>query len=254
MQRPNYGYDFGGYRDGVLTLFERGIVPENLFVLNDSIWFPLNAESRLIDQARSSTADLFGIYYNERPKTPNRSHLQSYFYRFSRRLVASPEFESYWRELTLTDNKFMVVRQCEIKLTNTFCSSGFSLGYLFSYSSVQKAILALTDAELQELLRYQVKVETRLAPVLAPLIAKGHSDSECRARVEDLVGEGRLGNYFLSNHPLVLLRELGSPILKKDRQPMYQLQRQELFRCGLSQNFSQPLQDELAGWDEPAAS
>ena len=250
LQRPNYGYDFGGYRDGVLTLFERGITPDNLFILNDSVWFPLDPQCQLIDHSRSSEADLFGIYYNERPKTPHRSHLQSYYYRFNRRLVASQEFETYWRDLTLTNNKYMVVRQCEIKLTHALSSRGYTIDYLFDNAKVRRAILVLSDPELLVMLRYQAQVETRLVEAAAPLIAEGISAENWRQRVQVLVDEGRLGKYFLILHPLVLLRELGSPILKKDHQKIYQLQRQELFQSGLDGSFPRPLRDEIAQWDD----
>lgn len=249
LQRPNYGYDFGGYRDGVLTLFERSIKPANLFVLNDSIWFPLTADSKLIDQARESAADLFGIYYNERPKTPERSHLQSYFYRFSGRLVASQEFEDYWRDLTLTNNKYMVVRQCEIKLTYALQSRGFSIDFLFNNAILRTAILALNDADLRDVLRYQSKVETRSSELLAPLIAHGSSGTNWREKVGNLVNNEIIGKYFLILHPLILLKELGSPVLKKDGQPMYRLQRQELQRCGMDDTFIPSVRSEILQWD-----
>ncbi len=41
VERPNFGYDFGGYRDGLFLLRRWGIRPDRLVILNDSIWFPL---------------------------------------------------------------------------------------------------------------------------------------------------------------------------------------------------------------------
>ena len=41
MERPNYGYDFGGYRQGLLHVAAIGLKPERLVILNDSIWLPL---------------------------------------------------------------------------------------------------------------------------------------------------------------------------------------------------------------------
>ena len=250
LQRPNYGYDFGGYRDGVLTLFQRGISPENLFILNDSVWFPLTQDSHLIEDAKASSADLFGIYYNEKAREPHRSHLQSYFYRFNHRLVSSAAFENFWRNLTLTNNKYMVIRQCEMKLTDAFQAKGFSIAYLYDMAKMRAAILALNDVELHQMLRYQSIVDTRSAKALAPLIEDGPDAPEWRNRVEALVREGRIGRYFLILHPLVLLRELGAPVLKKDRQPMYQLQRKELFRAGLAGDFLPALNYEIAHWDD----
>ena len=44
-ERPNIGYDFGGYRDGLWLLGKMGVVPDNLLVLNDSVWFPIFEDS-----------------------------------------------------------------------------------------------------------------------------------------------------------------------------------------------------------------
>ena len=38
--RPNFGYDFGAYRDGIRLLVEWKISPDRLIMMNDSIWFP----------------------------------------------------------------------------------------------------------------------------------------------------------------------------------------------------------------------
>jgi Rhamnan synthesis protein F len=60
IQRPNYGYDFGGYRDGILHLLEAGITPRRLIVMNDSIWYPLSAADTLLDRIDASELDLAG--------------------------------------------------------------------------------------------------------------------------------------------------------------------------------------------------
>jgi len=41
IQRPNFGYDFGGYRDGVLSVTNNGKQLKHLLLLNDSTWFPI---------------------------------------------------------------------------------------------------------------------------------------------------------------------------------------------------------------------
>ena len=38
IERPNVGYDFGGYRDAVLQLGDRLPTLERLYILNDSVW------------------------------------------------------------------------------------------------------------------------------------------------------------------------------------------------------------------------
>ena len=42
IERKNYGYDFGGYRDGVLFLKDKLFKINNMILLNDSAWFPIS--------------------------------------------------------------------------------------------------------------------------------------------------------------------------------------------------------------------
>lgn len=247
LQRPNYGYDFGGYRDGILTLLDRHTPIRNLVVKNDSIWFPLSADCNLLDRARASEADLFGIFLND----AKHLHIQSYFYHFGPRILASPFFEEYWRGLVVSDNKHMVVHRCEMLLTKAFSAKGFSVEPVYQIADVRAAMKSLDDAALETLLRYYVQVETRSVPYLQALIGQSAADPAWRERVEALIDSSRFGKYFMITHPLVLFGKLHCPVLKKDRQPMYQLQRAELFRAGLADAFPDVVRSEIAGWDAP---
>lgn len=251
LERPNYGYDFGGYRDGVLTLFERGITPDNLFILNDSIWFPLTSDCSLIETALNCEADLFGISYNDRPHKPYRKHIQSYFYRFNRRVLDAPVFEAHWRNMLLTNNKLMVVNQCEKKLTHAISSAGFSVDYMFDTKDLHRAAVRLSDEELSEFLSYCAQTNTRIEAALEPYVGANMSDPGWRSGLEKFILAGGLGNYLLILHPLVLLQIMGAPILKKDRQPIYKLQRSEIFRCGLDSALIPVMREEIGLWDSP---
>ena len=83
IERPNIGYDFGGYREGVLYALREKLLMERLFLLNDSNWFPITEDSDLIDAARGSVADIYGVFLGSPRKRERDTHLQSYFYRFS---------------------------------------------------------------------------------------------------------------------------------------------------------------------------
>ena len=48
VERPNFGYDFGGYRDGIRLLWHWSVSPESLIVLNDSVWFPLDRNETML--------------------------------------------------------------------------------------------------------------------------------------------------------------------------------------------------------------
>ena len=83
IERPNIGYDFGGYREGVLTLLESGKPIRALYVMNDSIWFPLEGNNDLIKTCRESDADIYGLHIKiTSEKRVDENYIQSYFFRF----------------------------------------------------------------------------------------------------------------------------------------------------------------------------
>lgn len=248
IERPNFGYDFGGYREGILTLAERGAKLRNLFVKNDSIWFPVSPQCQLLNRSLKSKADIYGIYLNETPKQAHRAHLQSYFYRFGPRLVNSPAFLDHWKNICLTDNKYMVVRQCEMKLTQAFRTQGFTVDSMYRMADLQYALKLLSDSELKEVMRYHAQVDTRSAAVLGPLVRR-NADPGWRAAVEALIDKDRVGKYFLIAHPLPLIDKLHCPVLKKDRQPMYRLQRKTLLASGYDKIMGDELRKEFSSWD-----
>lgn len=245
VERPNFGYDFGGYREGVLILRDRGLRPTRLIIKNDSIWFPLHSDSDLLTRATIASEDIFGVYYNEFSRIP---HLQSYFFSFGPRILADDRFWSYWKSLWLTDNKYMVIRQCEMKLTRNFNRMGFSHSAAYSHKEVCAAMSRLEDGRLREVFNYIAKVSTHRIPAVNMLL-NGPMDAMWRTRAEAVISSGRILRYLLIVHPAVLLGELHLPLLKKDRQPMYQLQRAELLRIGADHAMSQVFSDEIRNWD-----
>ena len=83
--RPNYGYDFGGYRDAILWLQDQDIVPDRLMILNDSVWFPVWPGETLIDRMEALPVDLAGavIHHAQRRRkiaTLRPAFIESYFY------------------------------------------------------------------------------------------------------------------------------------------------------------------------------
>lgn len=68
VERPNFGYDFGGYRDGLLCLAQWGLDPDELLILNDSIWLPILPESDLMIRLANEPADVAGAILRGRTR------------------------------------------------------------------------------------------------------------------------------------------------------------------------------------------
>jgi hypothetical protein len=76
VTRPNYGYDFGGYRDGVKLLAELGVAPQRLVILNDSIWFPLSASCGLLERMEQA-GPVTGPMYERKEGRRHEGHFES---------------------------------------------------------------------------------------------------------------------------------------------------------------------------------
>lgn len=239
IERPNFGYDFGGYRDGVLHVLDSGWRPENLLVMNDSVWFPVLAECDFLARVKDQSADVYGPVLSH-------DHLQSYMYNFKGRLVGSDFFRSYWQDLPITNNKVAVVQRCEKLLSPLMQQAGFSVGWLRANDESVTAICNLPDDELAEVIRYDQSNDNSLSRAFKELIVgqSGWRDRAiviCKKTVEQ--------RYMLKGHPLVLLRDLRLPVMKKDRAPQYVRQRRVLLAGPLAASLESTVAAEVLAWD-----
>ena len=102
-------------------------------------------------------------------------------------------------------------------------------------------------------MKYISKVSTRTNHLVDPYLKATQLNLEERAKLDDHIKKGELGQYFLISHPLVLIREMNSPILKKDKQFIYIEQRKALFEWGFSDHFDDRILGEISSWDQPPA-
>jgi hypothetical protein len=134
-------------------------------------------------------------------------------------------------------------------MTSTFQSFGFSIAARHRYSDVGQALKELDNATLHTVIAYQARVDTRNAVHLRRHLQVKNLDESWRARVFADIDAGRLDRYFLISHPAVLIGQLCIPLLKKDRQEIYQLQRKELIAGGYDRGLIPCIQEELRKWD-----
>ncbi len=243
IERPNTGYDFGGYREGVLTVLDRGIGSRGIYVMNDSMWFPLTGDSDAIARARDCDADLYGLLCNVVTQGKQRSYLQSYFFRFGPRLIASPVFRDYWRLMPLMDNKHLVVRRCERRLTRHFVERGFSLGYRHHSNDLIEALLVLDDAALAEAVRFMMEAGPKDRARLAPLMETSRPFAETRPEIEQMIRTRRVQSTFFA-HPGLML-DMGVPFLKKGQTQPARAQRRWLVDSDVMSGFAAPIRDEI---------
>lgn len=250
IERPNVGYDFGGYREGVLTLLESGKHIRALYVMNDSIWFPLKGDSDIIKTCRESDADIFGLHisYMSNKRKYNR-YIQSYFFRFSERILNGTLFRDYWKRLKLINHKHTVVHLHERNLVAYFLMRGYTSDGLILRESIVKYVLSMdSEEELRLILEHQCAISPKEAEYISPILRDCELVLNARRELADLITRRRIFVTLCTMHPLLLAR-LKVPFLKKGRTEEMPRQRAELRRLGLDRDFEPCVREEIAGWD-----
>lgn len=248
IERPNIGYDFGGYREGVLTVLSRLPDIRALHVMNDSMWFPLHGDCDAIARMGALDADLAGLYLGCHARGQSRSYLQSYYYRFGEKVLRDPFFAQYWRKMPLIDHKHSVVRRFERKLTRHFSRRGFRIEALIQWDRVIGELLALDDDLLATYLAYQCGVSPAERARAAGLPDRGANPVAWRREVEALIRARRVFVNLTELHPQLLSR-LGVPFLKKARTSACITQRRTLLAGNGVAGYSAEVADEIAARD-----
>lgn len=162
--RPNFGYDFGGYRDGILSLSSRFKELSRLALFNDSCWFPLNdneswltaAEGMNVDFAGAlahAGIDWFEVLTNQKvSKKRKRRHKKLYHYcsfalLFSKGALERNDFWNFWRKLRISSSKDWTIRNGERALSNFMFSNNFSHCVSISQGDIAKSLAAMSKEE-----------------------------------------------------------------------------------------------------------
>lgn len=166
IERPNFGYDFGGYRDGILTVAAHLSNLDNLLLINDSTWFPLPGSSDWLKESEALRVDLaaaasnYGIPRVDSAQyktiewkyvtTHKNFHYCSFALLFSHRVLTHPGFIRFWRKYPLSNSKDRTVRRGEIGMSQWILSKGFTHGAPYDVATLQSDLEALDDVRLRE--------------------------------------------------------------------------------------------------------
>lgn len=252
LERPNFGYDFGGYRDGILHLLDRGQPIDRLFVLNDSCWFPVQPAQDFLDRISTTNADMIGAVSNFRSNRKNDHHLQSYAFGFGPKLLRHPAFRQFWQNLTVSNNRHWTVERCEVAMSPWFAARGFNIEPCWSHKDLDNLLHTATIAELEEFIHLEATNNPGVAEIFQAILDQKPHDAAWANHARDALIEGPARRYVLLAHP-ILLRKLGFPFLKKNSEIYYARHRQMFLKQG-SQDLSSTVHREIAMRDGPKSA
>jgi lipopolysaccharide biosynthesis protein len=185
IQRPNFGYDFGGYRDGILHIQKKLHSLESLVLINDSCWFPVNKDQNRdwLDFVNNSNLDFIGasshfgfkkpsfkkalnklseLDYNF-TSTSKNFHYASFALAISNKILKDPSFLKYWKTLKLSGKKNIVVRRGEIGLTQWVLNKqSYTHGSLLDLSSFPEILEKCSVDELSNIVRNLIVENNKL--------------------------------------------------------------------------------------------
>ena len=233
IDRPNFGYDFGAYRQGVLALKDELTELDSLLLINDSTWFPV-LEHDWIQQAEALTKDFVGAASNYGiPRSVPESirdfsfdyhcshknfHYCSFALLIGRKILNNPEFLLFWKSFPLTNIKNRTVRRGEIGLSKWVMKRGYSHCETLDIPGLEEHLKELDREELSTVLQHMIIPEERfLKQVRDDTIraSKGLKESEAQELLRRLVlvVVARIGISYALPHFNILLRR--SMFLKK---------------------------------------
>ncbi|MCU0905057.1 MAG: rhamnan synthesis F family protein [Tabrizicola sp.] len=217
--RPNYGYDFGGYRDGVLSLADWQVAPDRLIILNDSVWFPIAPDETLIDRMEALEADMCGgvihlATHRRKTSTKRRPFIESYFYLLNRSALAHPAHDRFWKTFRVSSNKYNAVYRGERGFSHAMQAAGLRVAGVLDSTRLVAALEAEDDQVLRKTLDYAAYTDPDFMGENDTLRASFGTEG-WRHRALDHVRRVVTRRSFHASFPYASIRLLGTPYIKK---------------------------------------
>ncbi len=226
VERPNFGYDFGAYRDGIRLVRQSDLTPHRVILMNDSVWCPL--DDSLMSRVEAIDADLTGLLLDEKVAhdrkggTPtDQRHIESYFLMISGRLWQDEAFGVFWEEYPQTDYKPHTIKRGEIGFSRRMQALGFSVEALTKRSYFMEGVTGASAPELLQILDYGAYDDKTFRREGDALRSEFEETEAWRLRalshVERWVNRRRFNVCF----PLANARVFGTLFLKKSHEPIF---------------------------------
>jgi hypothetical protein len=130
IERDNIGYDFGGYKDGILRYLDKLEFLETLLIANDSVIGPIYNMREMHNKMQNEDCDFWGLndFYESRDifklNTQSVPHVCSYFICFKKNIIVTETFKNYWEKLPYPNGRKTAIRN-EMKLGQYFLNNKF---------------------------------------------------------------------------------------------------------------------------------
>jgi lipopolysaccharide biosynthesis protein len=143
LPRPNIGYDFCAWRDG-LAAIDPGEHDE-IICVNDSVYGPLADLGPTLESPRTASADLWGMVVSEQPARrggPAVRHVQTWFFAMRRRFLQSDAFQRFWSAVEPQADKQGVIERYEVGLSEAAERGGMVVAGIYDAGRAERVRFA----------------------------------------------------------------------------------------------------------------
>jgi hypothetical protein len=151
IERVNEGYDFGGYKDGMLLIREFSDAFSEVLLINNSIFLLKSSLTELMQDVRDIEFDVTSITSS----TEETFHLQSYFLHFKKRTLRDSGIWDWFSQLETNSNKRATVTSLEIPFSAQMNVLGFTCGAIWNSQQLVNLMYSAAGSNLLNEFRRQ---------------------------------------------------------------------------------------------------
>lgn len=239
VTRPNFGYDFGGYRDGLRILRQNDPVPERLIIMNDSVWFPMQGDPIPELEARLDENGLDALGLNQDQKVRYHEdgthhyelrHLESYFYLFSKACIESAAFAAFWDNYRMSSNKPYTIKHGEMGFSKHMMRHGARFEGVLQRSKFVEEIGNCSADFLKIALEYAAYADDNYRRERDELLERFSDDEAWRNDAIAHIRKNALRRPFNTSFCYAADQLFGTMYLKKNSQTYFHDMRQNFLR------------------------
>ena len=232
IERPNFGYDFGGYRDAIKIISENNFLYDELLFVNDSVWFPLIKDSDMLEQMHITSASYVGTHVlgNIHLSKKKRGFFPSYCFLIKSPLCKSKAFINYWSEYRLSSNKELTKRRGERHLSHVMLDNSGASTALLTKERYNKIVNDLSREELEYAVQDFVPEKKRDEEKKRSLLTKKFSP-HWEEDAKFMLIHGTNSWTYTWASPVLSLTKLKFPMIKKKKDRLFEASRSNIVKA-----------------------
>lgn len=227
IERPNIGYDFGGYLCGLNFLRNSNVIPNNLTLVNDSIWFPVISSTNILTETKKVVSDFGGAVGLADKSHRDQELVLSYWITVSGRLFQDDSFWKFWDNYTPTSNKSLTVKLGERGLSRAMHSEGLAFNTLYNMEIFISTLRISSFENLKLTLKYGAFTDIEFQKECNDLQRTANNSEAWRRLCLEFVTRVAVKRNFLHSFPYAAIALLHVPFVKKSNLRLHVLMREK---------------------------